>query len=65
VFSDGAMHDQNGYLASPLLGGSPYGFYRLGNARGINASGQIVADACCGLGGPGLDVVVLLTPLAQ
>ena len=66
VLSDGAMHDLNGYLASPLLGGSPYGFYLLRNARGINASGQIVADACCGLGGlPGLDVVVLLTPLAR
>jgi probable HAF family extracellular repeat protein len=66
VFNDGAMHDLNGYLAAPLLGGSPFGFYLMQNARGINASGQIVADACCGLGAyPGLDVVVLLTPLAR
>jgi probable HAF family extracellular repeat protein len=66
AFSDGEMHDLNGYLSAPLLGGSPFGFYLLVNARGINASGQIVADACCGLGGyPGLDVVVLLTPLDQ
>jgi probable HAF family extracellular repeat protein len=66
VFSDGAMHDLNGYLSAPLLGGSPYGFYQLVNARGINASGQILADPCCALGGyTGLDVVVLLTPSAQ
>jgi probable HAF family extracellular repeat protein len=66
VFSDGEMHDLNGYLSAPLLGGSPYGFYQLVNARGINARGQILADPCCALGGyTGLDVVVLLTPLAQ
>ena len=64
VFSDGAMHDLNGYLAAPLLtGSSGRGFYLLSAARGINRSGQIVADAENEYHLPGLDRVVLLTPL--
>jgi probable HAF family extracellular repeat protein len=65
VFSDGAMHNLNGYLSPPLLEEGGYGFYLLRAARGINGSGQIVADAYVGRSLPGGDVVVLLTPLAR
>jgi probable HAF family extracellular repeat protein len=65
VFSDGAMHDLNGYLSAPLLTGASCcrPFYLLTAARGINRSGQVVADANDGSGMSGLDKVVLLTPL--
>lgn len=65
VFSDGAMHDLNGYLSSPLLTGASYGrgFYLLKAARGINRSGQVVADADDGQSLSGRGSVALLTPL--
>jgi probable HAF family extracellular repeat protein len=67
VFSDGAMHDLNGYLSAPLPSGEPggRGYYLLTAARGINGSGQILADASSGGPMPGLWAAVLLTPLAR
>ena len=65
VFSEGAMHDLNGYLSAPVMSDGVRGYYLLTAARGINSSGQIVADANDGGPMAGLDMVVLLTPLAR